>query len=129
MVEKVTHIERTTTRLLQMHPWAEAINVALAFQRKHDPADPRFEFWKAVVERIKRVEYGPKADMKARKNMPKDIVLETMKRERIPMTRANYLHIAYLGTPPDEPLDGELEAELPEIFRKWDDDGNEQAPA
>ncbi len=57
-----------------------------------------------------------------------DPILELMLRDKVPLTRENYLHLAYMGTPPEEPLDAELEAELPEIFRKWDDDGNEQIP-
>jgi hypothetical protein len=50
-----------------------------------------------------------------------DIGFEKMKRDNIPMTRENYLALAYLGDPPQEPLDAELEAELPEVFQKWKD--------
>jgi hypothetical protein len=39
----------------------------------------------------------------------------------IPQTRENYLRLAFGGNPPTE-LDGEVEAELPEEFREWDDD-------
>jgi hypothetical protein len=46
-----------------------------------------------------------------------DIVLEKMKEEGIPMTRENYLELAYMGNPPEE-LDGEEEAALPEQFQK-----------
>jgi hypothetical protein len=35
----------------------------------------------------------------------------------IPVTRENYLHLAFMGNPPPEPLDGEIEAELPEELR------------
>lgn len=31
----------------------------------------------------------------------------------IPVTRENYLRLAFAGNPPQEPLDGEIEAELP----------------
>lgn len=48
--------------------------------------------------------------------MARDIVLEKMKAEKLPMTRANYLALAYLGNPPAE-LSAEQEAELPEQFQ------------
>jgi hypothetical protein len=41
------------------------------------------------------------------------------------VTRENYLALNFLGTAhsPDEPLDGELEAEMPRELRQgWDDD-------
>jgi len=38
----------------------------------------------------------------------------------LPLTRENYLRLAFAGKPPDEPLDGEIEAELPEEFQTWD---------
>ena len=41
-----------------------------------------------------------------------DHILDFMKRHDIPITRENYLDIAYLGAPPDE-LDAETEADLP----------------
>lgn len=31
----------------------------------------------------------------------------------LPLTRENYLRLAFAGNPPEEPLDGEIEAELP----------------
>lgn len=36
----------------------------------------------------------------------------------IPVTRENYLLLAFAGKPPQEPLDGELEAELPKELQK-----------
>ena len=42
-----------------------------------------------------------------------DYVVEFMKRHDVPLTRDNYLQIAYMGNPPEE-LDAEDEAELPE---------------
>ena len=39
-------------------------------------------------------------------------VLEAMKKNNIPLTRANYLDIAYMGSPPEE-IGGEIEAEIP----------------
>ena len=44
--------------------------------------------------------------------MSEDIVLQAMKAHNIPLTRANYLDIAYLGNPPDE-IGGEIEASIP----------------
>ena len=46
-----------------------------------------------------------------------DDVLEGMKRNGVPLTRKNYLDIAYMGNPPAE-LDAEAEAALPPQFRK-----------
>lgn len=44
--------------------------------------------------------------------------LEFMKQNNLPMDRANYLAVAYMGNPPQE-VDGEIEAEIPwEIKRK-----------
>jgi hypothetical protein len=50
-----------------------------------------------------------------------DIVLEKMKQTGIPMTRENYLELAYLGEPPAE-LSGEEETELPEQFQDESND-------
>jgi hypothetical protein len=40
----------------------------------------------------------------------------------LPLTRENYLQLAFAGHPPEEPLDGEIEAELPEQFRTDEED-------
>ena len=48
-----------------------------------------------------------------------DGVLRFMKQHDIPLTRENYLDVAYLGNPPEE-LSAEQEAELPEQFQAWD---------
>jgi len=45
-----------------------------------------------------------------------DCVFELMKRKNLPMTRANYLYLAYFGNPPEE-LGAEEEAQLPAQFR------------
>jgi hypothetical protein len=45
-----------------------------------------------------------------------DDALDLMKRRNVPLTRENYLDIAYSGDPPEE-LDGEAGAELPLEFR------------
>ena len=44
--------------------------------------------------------------------MTDNIVLEAMKKNDIPLTRANYLDIAYMGNPPEE-IGGEIEASIP----------------
>jgi hypothetical protein len=44
--------------------------------------------------------------------MTNDCVLALMKRKGVPLTRENYLDIAYWGNPPDE-IGGEIEAEIP----------------
>ena len=43
-------------------------------------------------------------------------VIEAMKKYRIPLTRENYLELAYMGEPPKE-LTAEEELELPEQLR------------
>ncbi|HZS43430.1 MAG TPA: hypothetical protein VFA52_04565 [Candidatus Paceibacterota bacterium] len=58
--------------------------------------------------------------------MEKDIVLEKkMKQDKIPLTRKNYLELAYFGNPPDE-LSAEEEAELPEQFRKMSEENSDE---
>jgi hypothetical protein len=49
-----------------------------------------------------------------------DHVLEYMKQHNIPVTRENYLDIAYMGNPPDV-LDAEEEADLPEELQLTED--------
>jgi hypothetical protein len=44
--------------------------------------------------------------------MTEDIVLNLMKQRGVPLTRENYLHIAYMGAPPEE-IGGEIEASIP----------------
>jgi len=45
-----------------------------------------------------------------------DCVLDFMESKGLPMTRENYLYIAYFGQPPEE-LDPEEEAQIPAQFR------------
>ena len=45
-----------------------------------------------------------------------DPLLEAMKAQRIPLTRQNYLELAYPDENPDE-FPAELESELPEQFQ------------
>ena len=61
----------------------------------------------------RRVGAGMKPGMKTQH----DSILALMRTHRIPMTRENYLALAYLGHPPAE-LDPEEEAELPETFQE-----------
>ncbi len=44
-----------------------------------------------------------------------DFIVEYMRKNRIRMTRANYLNIAFLGDVPDD-LDAEFEATIPARF-------------
>ena len=46
-----------------------------------------------------------------------DHILEWMKKNNVPLTRENYLEIAYMGDDPN--LDAEAEAALPEEIRRW----------
>jgi hypothetical protein len=47
-----------------------------------------------------------------------DGIIQLLRENGIPLTRNNYLAIAYLGNPPAESLDGEIEAELPWFLQK-----------
>lgn len=46
-----------------------------------------------------------------------DPVLEWMKANDVPLTRENYLNLAYMGDPPEE-LSAEEESELPTQFQR-----------
>ena len=46
-----------------------------------------------------------------------DPTVEYLEKHNTPVTRENYLNLAYLGNPPKE-LDAEQEAALPEELRK-----------
>ena len=51
----------------------------------------------------------------------KDGTVRLLVEHGIPVTRENYIRLASLGSVnPDEPLDGELEAELPEELQIHD---------
>ena len=52
--------------------------------------------------------------------MTDDIVLDAMKKNNIPLTRPNYLDIAYMGNPPDE-IGGEIEASIPKEIKHAED--------
>jgi len=62
--------------------------------------------------------------MSAKRNN-NDLTVEWLKEHGIEVNRENYLRLAFLGSPPEEPLDGELEAELPRFLqidicrRRW----------
>lgn len=51
-------------------------------------------------------------------NYEEDSVVSLMKFHNIPMTRENYLKLAYLGDVPE--ITPELESHLPEIFQNKD---------
>lgn len=52
---------------------------------------------------------------------PTNFTVEFMKQNHIPLTRENYLHIEYMGTPPEE-IGGEIEAEIDLVFAALDDE-------
>jgi len=52
----------------------------------------------------------------------KDGTVQQLEELGIPVTRANYLALAFAGKPPKEPLDGEIEEMLPDGIRNEDDD-------
>ena len=51
-----------------------------------------------------------------------DPTLQMLKEYGLPVTRENYLYVAFMGNPPEEPLDGEIEASLPPELRRSDED-------
>jgi hypothetical protein len=52
--------------------------------------------------------------------MMRDLTLELMKKHNVPLTRANYLAIEYMGSPPDE-IGGEIEASIPKEIGEAED--------
>jgi hypothetical protein len=52
--------------------------------------------------------------------MTDDIVLQWMIEKGVPLTRQNYLDMAYLGNPPDE-IGGEIEASIPKEIGEAED--------
>jgi hypothetical protein len=52
--------------------------------------------------------------------MATDIVLAAMRKNNVPLTRENYLYIAYMGDVPDE-IGGEIEASIPQEIRDAED--------
>ena len=50
--------------------------------------------------------------------MNDDVVVELLEKAGVPLTRENYLNMAYLGNPPKE-LEAEQEAELPKELQDW----------
>ena len=47
-----------------------------------------------------------------------DVVVQLLQKAGVPVTRENYLNMAYLGNPPKK-LTAEEEAELPRELREW----------
>jgi hypothetical protein len=52
--------------------------------------------------------------------MMRDLTLELMKKHGVPLTRANYLAIEYMGNPPEE-IGGEIEAGIPQEIKDGED--------
>jgi len=50
-----------------------------------------------------------------------DCVIEFLRKHNIPLTRENYISVAYLGQPPDE-LDAEVEGDIARAFAHIDDE-------
>ena len=48
----------------------------------------------------------------------KDGIVEQLKELHLPVTRENYLMLAFAGKPPKEPLDEEIEEMLPRNLRR-----------
>jgi hypothetical protein len=54
-----------------------------------------------------------------------DGTVRLLQKYGIPVTRENYLRLAFAGNPPEEPLDGEIESELPEELQQ-DAEGDDE---
>jgi hypothetical protein len=52
--------------------------------------------------------------------MMRNLTLELMKKHGVPLTRENYLYIAYMGDVPEE-IGGEIEASIPWEIKHADD--------
>ena len=63
--------------------------------------------------RMRRIGFG-------RNFVTNDIVLQLMIEKGVPLTRENYLHIAYMGNPPEE-IGGEIEASIPKEIGEAED--------
>ena len=65
--------------------------------------------------------------MTAKAPQDTDATLEWLKELDLPLTRENYLDVAYLGDPPDEEdIEPELEKTFPKEIRKKPDEGEEE---
>lgn len=51
-----------------------------------------------------------------------DGTVRILERLGIPVTRENYLMLAFAGHPPEDPLDGEIEIQIPRELRAVEDD-------
>jgi hypothetical protein len=71
---------------------------------------------KNKTKNLNRSEYGKG---KIKLDEARRQIVEYLKKNNVPLTRENYLQLAYLGEPPKE-LDAEQEAMLPEEIRKND---------
>lgn len=58
-----------------------------------------------------------------------DGTVKLLQQYGIPVTRENYLRLAFAGNPPEEPLDGEIEAELPRELQRVNTDDINNAPS
>jgi hypothetical protein len=67
---------------------------------------------------VARSELMRLAAREIRKAAQTDGTLALLVEYHIPVTRRNYLVVAFLGNPPTEPLDGEIEAGLPWFLRE-----------
>lgn len=54
------------------------------------------------------------------KTLTDDMVLRWMIEKGVPLTRENYLYMAYFGTPPEE-IGGEIEASIPKEIGEAED--------
>src|SRR5579885_1981883 len=84
---------------------------------------------KANIDKQPETKYtkkGKETPAKRLKKWKKTLFLKKkMKQDKIPLTRKNYLELAYFGNPPDE-LSAEEEAELPEQFRKMSEENSDE---
>jgi hypothetical protein len=74
------------------------------------------------------VDPGPTPD-KTRLVAQPDGTVRLLEELGIPVNRENYLRLAFAGNPPQEPLDGEIEAELPIEVQECPSGGHSDEPS
>ena len=74
----------------------------------------------AALQTVRQMSPQEKAEV--RKHLESDGTVRLLEKWGIPVNRENYLMLAFAGHPPQEPLDGEIEAELPEELQRRDEE-------
>jgi hypothetical protein len=79
-------------------------------------------FTEADLEFLHAVGVAPESSDASIKVAHPDETVLLLEEFDIPVTRENYLRLAFMGKPPEEPLDGEIEIQLPKELQRYNDD-------